>query len=69
MADSPEKRMSALARVLARALEAENETEDGSEESQGGESILDDPGALENVLKSVLSRTSRVVVSARCHKD
>jgi tetratricopeptide (TPR) repeat protein len=62
MADSPEKRMSALARVLARALEAENETEDGPDDSESSlGSLFEDPNALENVLKNVLSRTSRVV--------
>jgi tetratricopeptide (TPR) repeat protein len=61
MERSPDKRMGALARVLARALNAEKEGTEGPEESTiAGRSILEDDESLENVLKTVLSRTSRV---------
>lgn len=61
MGRSPEKRMDALARILARALDAENETEaDPAGSEAGGGSILEDADAMDNVLKAVLSRTSRV---------
>lgn len=61
MERSPDKRMGALARVLTRALNAEKEgTEDLADPQVGGGSILEDDESLDNVLKTVLSRTSRV---------
>lgn len=58
----PEKRVSALAKVLARALSAERELAEAEEDVQanGSESILEGADALDAVLKNVLSRTSRV---------
>lgn len=60
MGRSPDKRMNALARVLARALDAENEAEADLPGSGDGGSILEDPEAMDAVLKAVLSRTSKV---------
>lgn len=58
----PEKRVSALAKVLSRALSAERELTEAEEDVQanGSESILEGADALDAVLKNVLSRTSRV---------
>jgi len=56
MGHSPDKRVSALARVLARALERDSK-EDHEELQAGGGPLLED---LDNVLKNVLSRTYRV---------
>lgn len=61
MERSPDKRMGALARVLARALNAENDgTEDLEDLQLSSGSVLEDDDALDNVLRTVLSRTSRV---------
>lgn len=65
MERSPDKRMGALARVLARALNAEKDgAEEGAEDLaaslEAGESILEDDESLDNVLRKVLSRTSKV---------
>lgn len=62
MGHLPEKRVSALAKVLARALSAEKELAESEEDVQanGSESILDGTDTLDAVLKNVLSRTSRV---------
>lgn len=62
MGHLPEKRVSALAKVLARALSAEKELTEAEEDvqSNGSESIFEGADALDAVLKNVLSRTSRV---------
>jgi tetratricopeptide (TPR) repeat protein len=60
MEHSPEKRVNALARVLARALNAEKERIEGEEPRDEGGSIFEDAHSLDNVLKDVLRRTSRV---------
>lgn len=62
MERSPDKRMGALARVLARALNPEKEgTENLEEHPQAtGGSVLEDDEAMENVLRTVLRRTSQV---------
>jgi tetratricopeptide (TPR) repeat protein len=61
MERSPDKRMGALARVLARALNAEKDgTEDLEDLQLSTGSVLDDDDALDSVLRTVLSRTSRV---------
>lgn len=65
MERSPDKRMGALARVLARALNAEKDgapegMEDLEDSQVAGGPILEDDESLDNVLKAVLSRTSKV---------
>ena len=61
MERSPDKRMGALARVLARALNAEKDGMEDPEVPQvDGGSILEDDEAMDSVLRTVLSRTSRV---------
>lgn len=61
MERSPDKRMGALARVLARALDADKEgTEDQEAPRLAGGSVLADDEALDQVLSRVLGRTSRV---------
>src|SRR5688572_13124510 len=61
MERSPDKRMGALARVLARALNAEKEGTEGQEDSRvAGGSVLEDDQSLGQVLTKVLGRTSRV---------
>lgn len=61
MERSPDKRMGALARVLARALNAEKEGTEGQEAPQvAGGSILEDDEAMDQILAMVLGRTSRV---------
>lgn len=65
MERSPDKRMGALARVLARALDAEKdgapEGMDDLEDLQVSDGpILEDDESLDNVLRTVLSRTSKV---------
>lgn len=60
MGRSPEKRMDALARILARALDGENEAEAEHAGSEPGGSVLEDQDALDNVLQAALSRTRRV---------
>lgn len=62
MERSPDKRMGALARVLARALNADKEGMEEPEEGpqvRGG-SILEDEESMESVIRMVLSRTSKV---------
>ncbi|HWN42063.1 MAG TPA: hypothetical protein VNW71_07550 [Thermoanaerobaculia bacterium] len=65
MERSPDMRMGALARILARALNAEKEgtaegTPDLEEPKVAGRSILEDDESFDEVLRTVLSRTSRV---------
>ena len=65
MERSPDKRMGALARVLARALNAEKEgtaegTPDLEEPQVEGGSVLENDESLDQVLRTVLNRTSRV---------
>lgn len=61
MERSPDKRMGALARVLARALNAENEGMEDLEALEAADgSVLDDDESLDTVLRNVLGRTSRV---------
>lgn len=61
MERSPDKRMGALARVLARALNAEKEGTEGQEDPQvAGGSVLEDDESLDQVIAKVLGRTSRV---------
>lgn len=62
MGHLPEQRVSALAKVLSRALSAEKELAEAELDVQahGSESILDGSDALDTMLKNVLSRTSRV---------
>jgi tetratricopeptide (TPR) repeat protein len=61
MERSPDKRMGALARVLARALNAENDGTEDLEDSQvSGSSVLEGDEAMDNILRTVLSRTSQV---------
>ena len=61
MERSPDKRMGALARVLARALSAEKEDTEGQEDLQvDGGGALEDDRSLDRVLATVLGRTSRV---------
>ena len=61
MERSPDKRMGALARVLAQALNAEKEgTEDQEDPQVAGGAVLDDDASLDQVLRKVLGRTSRI---------
>ena len=61
MERSPDKRMGALARVLARALDADKEGTEGQEDPQvAGGSILEDDDAMAQVLAKILGRTSQV---------
>lgn len=61
MERSPDKQMGALARVLARALDADKEGTEGQEDLQAaGGSVLESDEALDQVLAKVLGRTSRV---------
>jgi tetratricopeptide (TPR) repeat protein len=61
MERSPDKRMGALARVLARALDADKDDTEGQEDPQvTGRSILEDDEAMKQVLAKVLGRTSQV---------
>lgn len=61
MEDSPDKRLSALARVLARALDEKEGVDAEGEDSEAGLSgFLDDAEGLDNVVRNVLSRTFRV---------
>jgi hypothetical protein len=61
MERSPDKRMGALARVLARALNADKEGAEGQEDPQvAGGSVLEDDESLSQVLAKVLGQTSRV---------
>lgn len=62
MKGSPDKRMGALARVLARALDADKEGAEGQEEDlqAAGGSILEDDEAMDQILAKILGQTSRV---------
>lgn len=60
--EHPDKPRGVLARVLTRALSAEQERIGTEEETQpSGSALLDDPQALDSMLQSILSRTTRVV--------
>lgn len=61
MERSPDKRMGALARVLARALNADQEGTESQEDPQvAGGAVLSDDESLDQVLDKVLGRTTRI---------
>jgi tetratricopeptide (TPR) repeat protein len=59
--EHPDKRVGALARVLTKVLNAERERMDADDtEEPGDRSVLDDPQALDSMLRDLRSRTARV---------
>jgi tetratricopeptide (TPR) repeat protein len=59
--EHPDKRVGALARVLTRVLEVERERMDADETGQPNDrSVLDDPQAMDSMLRDLQSRTARV---------
>jgi tetratricopeptide (TPR) repeat protein len=57
----PDKRVGALARVLTRVLDVEREHMDADETGQSKDrSVLDDPQAMDSMLRDLQSRTARV---------
>jgi tetratricopeptide (TPR) repeat protein len=57
----PDKRVGALARVLTKVLEVEREHMDADETGQPNDrSVLDDPQAMDSMLRDLQSRTARV---------
>lgn len=60
MGHSPGKQAGALARILARALNAEKERLEAEEAPPTGGSVLEDSDALDHMLKNVLSRSIRI---------
>jgi tetratricopeptide (TPR) repeat protein len=59
--DHPDKRVGALARVLTKVLEGERERMEFEETGQPNDrSVLDDPHAMDSMLRDLLGRTARV---------
>ena len=59
--EHPDKRVGALARVLTKVLEVERERMDADETGQPNDrSVLDDPQAMDSMLRDLQSRTARV---------
>ncbi|MES1244684.1 MAG: hypothetical protein ABUT39_23960 [Acidobacteriota bacterium] len=58
--EHPDKRVGALARVLTKVLEGEKERLEADEAGQPSESVLDDPNAMDSMLRDLLSRNDRV---------
>jgi tetratricopeptide (TPR) repeat protein len=57
----PDKRVGALARALTRVLDVERERMDADETGQPNDrSVLDDPQAMDSMLRDLRSRTARV---------
>lgn len=59
--EHPDKRVGALARVLTKVLEGERERMEAEETGQPNEkSVLDDPQAMDSMLRDLLNRTAKV---------
>lgn len=64
--EHPDKRVGALARVLTKVLEVERERMEADETGQPNDkSVLDDPQALDTMLRDLLSRTTARVSGER----